>query len=46
MEEQRVCLMCGCILSEIEGTEIDDELICDDCADEHTTTCDHCGETI
>ncbi len=27
MEEQRTCSMCGCILNENEGTEIDDELI-------------------
>lgn len=46
MEEQSTCSMCGCILSENEGTEIDDELICDDCAEQHTVECDHCGETI
>ena len=46
MEEQRVCSMCGCILNENEGTEIDDDLLCDDCAERHTVECDHCGESV
>ena len=46
MEEQRICSMCGCVLDDDEHTEIDDELICDSCAEEHTVPCDHCGETI
>ncbi len=46
MEEQRICSMCGCVLDDDEHTEIDDELICDSCAEEHTVQCDHCGETI
>ena len=46
MEEQRICSMCGCVLDEDEHIEIDDELICDSCAEEHTVQCDHCGERI
>ena len=46
MRIERVCSMCGCVLGENERTEIDDELICDDCAEQHTVTCDHCGETV
>lgn len=46
MDEQRLCSHCGCIMDESEGTELDDELLCDDCVDEHTVTCDHCGERI
>ena len=46
MEEQRICSHCGCILEEDEGTELDDDLLCDDCVDEHTVCCDHCGETV
>ena len=38
--------MCGCVLQDHEQTEIDDELLCDHCAEEHTVQCDHCGETI
>lgn len=46
MEDERTCTMCGCILQEHEQTEIDEEMLCDECAEQHTTTCDHCGETI
>ena len=46
MEEQRICSHCGCVLGENEGTEIDDDLLCDDCAERHTVECDHCGETV
>ena len=44
--EQRVCTMCNCTLREDEGYELDDHILCDECFSEHTTTCDHCGETI
>ena len=46
MEDERTCSMCGCVLQDHEQTEIDDELLCDHCAEEHTVQCDHCGETI
>jgi len=46
MEETRFCTMCHCTLEENEGIELDDDLLCDDCASEHTVCCDHCGETI
>ena len=46
MEEQRVCSMCGCILGENEGTELDDDLLCNDCVEQHTVQCDHCGEAV
>lgn len=46
MEDERTCTMCGCILQEHEQTEIDEEWLCDECAEQHTTICDHCGETI
>jgi hypothetical protein len=46
MEEERTCSMCGCILQEHEQTEIDDEWLCDNCAENHTVECDHCRETI
>ena len=46
MDETRICSHCGCVLEEDEGTELDDDLLCDDCMDEHTVTCDHCGETV
>jgi len=46
MKDERTCTMCDCVLEEHEQTEIDDEWICDSCAEEHTVECDHCGETI
>lgn len=47
MEEVvRICDYCGRMLAEGEGTPVDDELLCDDCVEEHCVTCDHCGETI
>ena len=45
-EEIRVCSMCGCELQENETVEVDGEAVCDECAEQYTTTCDHCGETI
>lgn len=46
MEDERICILCNCIVTDDEETEVDGETVCDDCAGEHTTTCDHCGETI
>jgi len=46
MEEERICTHCGETLAEDEGTVVDEELLCDDCVNEHCTTCDHCGGTI
>ena len=45
-EEVKICDYCGRELAEEEGTPVDDELLCDDCVEEHCVTCDHCGETI
>ena len=44
--ENRFCTMCHCVLEDGEGYDIDGDLLCDDCAEEHTVSCDHCGETI
>ena len=45
-EETRYCDFCGAELDEDEGTWVNDELLCDDCCDEHTITCDQCGESV
>ena len=45
-EEERICSMCGCVLRDDEQIMIDDELLCDNCAEEHTVECSHCGETL
>lgn len=46
MEEARICDYCGRTLEKDEGTFVNDELLCDECVEDHCTTCDHCGETI
>ena len=35
-----------CFNKEEGGTWVDDQFLCQECVDEHCTTCDHCGETI
>ena len=46
MKETRYCALCHCELSADENYECDGEQLCESCWEEHTTTCDHCGETI
>ena len=45
-DERRYCTLCHAELSEDENYEVDGEPLCEECMEEHTTTCDHCGETI
>ena len=45
-EETRYCDFCGNELDEDEDTWVGDELLCDECCDDHIITCDRCGETI
>ena len=41
------CSHCGAIIDEEEIYEtIDGEIVCTDCVEQHTTTCDRCGATI
>ena len=40
------CIHCGCILEPGEAYHFHDEVYCEDCFDELTTTCDCCGERI
>jgi len=46
MEENRFCMICHCALEDGDGIELNGDLLCDDCAEEHTVVCDHCGDTI
>ena len=46
MEETRYCALCHCELSADEDYECDGEQLCESCWEEHTTTCDHCGDVI
>ena len=45
-DERRYCTLCHAELSEDEEYEVDGDHLCESCFEEHTTTCDHCGETI
>lgn len=51
MEENKenvlYCSHCGAIISEDEDyEEVNGEIVCEDCFERHTTTCERCGETI
>lgn len=45
-DERRYCSLCHAELSEDENYEVEGDQLCESCYEEHTTTCDHCGETI
>ena len=45
-DERRYCFLCHHELDDDEDYEIDGEHLCETCYDEHTTTCDHCGDVI
>ncbi|WP_294411125.1 amidoligase family protein [uncultured Ruminococcus sp.] len=46
-ENALYCSHCGAIIGEDEEYEtIDGEIVCTDCVEQHTTTCDRCGATI
>ena len=41
------CSHCGALIREDEDyEEVNGEIVCTDCFEHHTTTCDRCGETI
>ena len=51
MEENKdnclYCSHCGTLIGEDEDFEaVNGEVVCIDCFERHTTTCDRCGETI
>ena len=47
MENFGTCEHCGCVLeTEDDGRWFDDTLLCEDCVDELTRTCDCCGDRI
>lgn len=45
-DEKRYCSLCHCELDDSDDYEVEGQQLCESCFDEHTTTCDHCGETI
>ena len=51
MEENKdnvlYCSHCGAIIDEDEDYEtVDGDIVCTDCIENHTTTCDRCGRII
>ena len=40
------CIHCGCVLSDEEVFSFQDEVYCEDCLEEVTVHCDHCGRRI
>lgn len=46
MEEARTCSRCGCVIEDERFVEFDGEVLCADCAAEHTAVCSQCGERI
>ena len=47
MEEKLYCSHCGALIGEDEDyEEVNGEIVCTDCYERHTTTCDRCGSVI
>lgn len=40
------CDFCGCEIADGYGMYVEGDLLCNDCVDEQTVTCEHCGEVI
>ncbi len=40
------CSHCGALIEDDDYEEVNGEIVCTDCFEHHTTTCDRCGETI
>ena len=47
MSELTHCSICGCALEdEAECYEVENEILCQDCYDNETVICDHCGDRL
>ena len=46
MEEKIYCSHCGALIEDDDYEEVGDEIVCTDCYEHHTTTCDRCGSVI
>lgn len=44
--KERVCINCGCVLEDEEGTAYGNGEICENCLEDEFSYCDHCGEVI
>ena len=45
-QEIRTCDRCGCEIENEDYYCVDDDILCEDCADEYCVRCDHCGDMI
>ena len=45
-QEIRICDRCGCEIENDDYYCVDDDILCEDCADEYCVRCDHCGDMI
>lgn len=46
MEEKIYCSHCGAVIDTDDYEELDGQIVCSDCVENHTTVCDCCGERI
>ena len=45
-ENKLVCKSCGNVIDIDDYEKFNDQILCSDCMEEHTTICDCCGERI
>ena len=46
MEEKIYCSHCGAVIDTDDYEEVNGQIVCSDCVENHTTVCDCCGERI
>lgn len=45
-QEIHICDRCGCVIDTDDYYLVDEDILCEDCADEHCCRCDHCNDLI
>ncbi len=45
-EDIRICACCGCEIDTDDYYVVDEDILCENCADEHCCRCDHCNGLI
>ena len=45
-DEIRICDRCGCEIENDDYSCVGDEILCEDCVEEHCYHCDHCGDIM
>lgn len=47
MEENKIyCSHCGALIEDDDYEEVNGQIVCTDCYEQHTTTCERCGAVI